>query len=177
MMAHIQRTFVHDGCVLATKNQASQVFGIYAGLQCVTNATCALIKSEKQCQSSSETGQLDEILQSGHTLYEKIGKQGLLLPTDIPRYLNIHGTNYNITERKSHIGSFISPQKEFGLVTINMLHSAFTKYCHFLLCIQDSTVAVIHGQNDFYYVFDPHSRNISGFLLWMVLLCYCVSCC
>ena len=61
-MDSIQRAFLHDGCVVATNNQASQVFGIYAGLQCVANATCALIKSVKKCPSSWETQQLDEIL-------------------------------------------------------------------------------------------------------------------
>ena len=86
-----------------------------------------------------------------------------MLPSDIPKYLNIHGTNYNIKERKSHIGSFNCPQEEFGVVTINMLHPIFMKYEHLLLCIQDSTVAVIHMQNGFCYLFDPHSRNISGF--------------
>ena len=92
-----------------------------------------------------------------------IGKQGLLLPSDIPKYLNIHGTKYNIKERKLYIGSFICSQEEFGVVTIKMLHPTLIKYKHFLLCIQDSTVAVIHAQNGFYYLFDPHSRNITGF--------------
>ena len=126
--------------------------GQNSGLQCVANATCALIKSLKQCPSVWGTGELNEVLHTGNTLYDTIGKQGLLLPSDIPKYLNIHGTNYNNVERKSHIGSFLGAQEEFRLVTINMLNHIFMKYQHFLLCVQDSTVAVIHACNDFYYL-------------------------
>ena len=128
-----------------------------------SNATCASIKSVKQCPSIWGTGELNEVLQTGNTLCETIGKQGFLLPSDIPMYLNIHGTNYNTVERKSHIGSFLGAQEEFRLVTINMLNHIFMKYKHFLLCVQDSTVAVIHACSDFYYLFDPHSRSSAGF--------------
>ena len=37
------------------------------------------------------------------------------------------------------------------------------KYQHFLLCVQDSTVAVIHACNGFYYLLNSHSRNSAVF--------------
>ena len=135
----LQRTFLHDGCVIATFSQASDRFGQHARLHCVANSVCTLIKSVKQCPSSWSIIQLNEILESDHTLYEMTGKQEMLLLSYIPKCLNIYGTNYNIKERKSHIGSFICPQEEFGIVTINMLHPIFMKYEHFLLCICNST--------------------------------------
>ena len=159
----LQKRFQHDSCLQATFDQASGLFGQNSGLQCLTNPTCALIESVKQCSSVSGTGELNEVLQTGNTLYETIGKQGLLLPSDIPKYLNIHGTNYNIVERMSHIGSFLGAQEEFRLVTINMLNHIFIKYKYFLLCVQDSTAAVVHACNGLYYLFDPHSRNSAGF--------------
>ena len=48
----LQRTFLLDGCVIATFSQAPNRFGQHAGLQCVANSVCALIKSVKQCPSS-----------------------------------------------------------------------------------------------------------------------------
>ena len=103
----LQKRFQHDSCLQATFHQASGLFGQTSGLQRIANATCALIKSVKQCPSVWGTWELNEVLQTGNILYDTIGKQGLFLPSDIPKYLNIHSTNYNIVERKSHIGSFL----------------------------------------------------------------------
>ena len=47
----LQKRFQHDSCLWATFHQACGLFGQNSGLQCLANATCALIKSVKQCPS------------------------------------------------------------------------------------------------------------------------------
>ena len=44
-----------------------------------------------------------------------------------------------------------------------MMNDILTESSHFLLCIGDSPICVIHTEVNTYYVYDSHSRNIAGF--------------
>ena len=70
--------------------------------------------------------------------------------------------NYGLVEMQSYIGSFTSGQKDFNIMTIDMLRNVFNEFGDFLLCIGESASAILrHGCT--YYMYDPHSRNSHGF--------------
>ena len=94
-------------------------------------------------------------------LYQYIGKVSRLLPSDIPGYISVEEMNYGLIEMQSYIGSFTYGQKDFNIITIDMLRDVFKEFRDFLLCIGKSASAKLrHGGT--YYTCDPHSRNIHG---------------
>ena len=97
-------------------------------------------------------------------LYTQIGKIGkLLLPSDIPKYITVDAVNYEVHERLSHIGSFTVVNEEFAMKSIDMMNDILTEFSHFLLCIGDTPISVIHTEVNTYYIYDSHSRDIAGF--------------
>ena len=46
-----------------------------------------------------------------------------------------------------------------------MMIDILTEFSHFLLCIGDSVISVIHTVVNTYYLYDSHSRDIAGFLV------------
>ena len=154
---------LHDGCTSGSIHQASQVFdGPGRGLQCAANAVCAILHGLKIFPASWKSSDIDEILHNGYILYQYIGKWGRLLPSDIPEYISVDEMNYGLVEMQSYIGSFTSGQKDFNIMTIDMLRNVFNEFGDFLLCIGESASAILrHGCT--YYMYDPHSRNSHGF--------------
>ena len=154
---------LHDGCTSGSIHQASEIFnGPGRGLQCVTNAVCALLHSAKTDPATWRVYDIDEILHKGYMLYQQIGKTDRLLPSDIPEYITIDKTNYEVNEMQSYIGSFSGCNHDFNVVTIDMLSDVFEEYGHFLFCIGKSASAIFREHNT-YYIYDPHSRNKHGF--------------
>ena len=94
-MAHsVNRTFLHDGCVVESVHQGSHIFnGPGRGLQCVPNALYSLLKSTQKFPNTWTTSVIDEALHRGNMLCTdwKIGK--LLLPSNIPKYITVDGVN------------------------------------------------------------------------------------
>ena len=89
-MAHtVNRTFLHEGCVVGSVHQGSHIFNwLGRGLQCGPNALCSLLKSTQKLPNTWTTSDIDEVLHRGNMLYTQIGKLGkLLLPSDIPKYI------------------------------------------------------------------------------------------
>ena len=112
--------------------------------------------------ASWKSSDIDEILHKGYILYQYIGKLGRLLPSDIPGYISVDEMNYGLVEVQSYIGSLTSGQKDFNIMTIDMLRDVFNEFGNFLLCIGESASAILrHGC--IYYMYDPHSRNSHGF--------------
>ena len=154
---------LHDGCTSSSIHQVSQVFdGPGRGLQCVANAVCAILHGLKIFPASWISSDIDEILHKGHILYQYIGKLGRLLPSDIPGYISVDEMNYGLVEVQSYISSFMSGQKDFNIMTIDMLRDVFNEFGNFLLCIGYASAILRHGCT--YYMYDPHSsRNSHGF--------------
>ena len=50
--------------------------------------------------------------------------------------------------------------EQFNTKTFDSLSNLFSCYTHVLLCIEDSTVSIMHMDDRKYYIFDSHSRNI-----------------
>ena len=157
-----ERFFDHDGCVVGSLHQGSQNFSVGSrGLQCVPMAICSLLKSTEIQPKYWRTSVIDSILQAGNFIYTSIGKSGTLLPTDVPRYIHLHSINNNWI-KISH-RSFTHGCEEFNIKTFDSLSNLFTYYTHMLLCIGDSTVAIMHMDHGKYYIFDSHSRYIEGY--------------
>ena len=134
---------LHDGCTSGSIHQASQVFDEPGrGLQCVANAVCAILHGLKIFPASWKSSDIDEILHKGYILYQYIGKLGRLLPSDIPGYISVDEMNYGLVEVQSYIGSFTSGQKDFNIMTIDMLRDVFNEFGDFLLCIGESASAI-----------------------------------
>ena len=47
--------------------------------------------------------------------------------------------------------------------SIDMMNNILTEFSHFLLCIGDSAISVIHTEVNTYNLDDSHSRDIEGF--------------
>ena len=93
---------LHDGCTSGSIHQASEIFnGPGRGLQCVANAVCALLHSAKTDPATWRVYDIDEILHKGYMLYQQNGKTNWLLPSDIPEYITIDKTNYEVNEMQS----------------------------------------------------------------------------
>ena len=76
-------------------------------------------------------------------LYHQIGKFVRLLPSDIPEYITVDKKNYRLTEMHSYIGLFSSGCQDFNMMTIDMLPDVFRQFHDFLLCIGESTSAIL----------------------------------
>ena len=150
---------------MGSVHQGSHIFnGPGRGLQCVPNALCSLLKSTQKLCNTWTTSDIDEVLHRGNMLYTQIGKIGkLLLPSDIPKYITVDAVNYEVHERLSHIGSFTVVNEEFAMKSIDMMNDILTEFSHFLLCIGDSAISVIHTEVSTYYIYHSHSRDIAGF--------------
>ena len=164
MAKPVSRVFLHDGCVIGSLHQGSHIFtGPGRGLQCVANTLCSLINSTQQPPDTWTTSDIDNILHTEDVLYTQIGKLARLLPSDIPPYICVHSVNYKISEKQSYIGSFTQVKEEFHIKTLESLEDILKQQTHFLTCIGDSAISIIHMPNSKYYIGDLHSRNISGF--------------
>ena len=134
-MAHtVNRTFLHEGCVVGSVHQGSHIFnGPSRGFQCVPNALCSLLKSTQKLPNTWTTSDIDEVLHRGNMLYTQIGKIGKLsLPSDIPKYITVDAVNYEVHERLSHIGSFTGVNEEFAMKSIDMMNDILTEFPQFL---------------------------------------------
>ena len=160
MVHTVNRTFLHNECVVGSVHQGSQS----RGLQCVPNALCDLLKSTQKFPNTWTTSDIDEESHRGNMLYTQIGKIGkLLLPSDMPKQITVDEVIYKVHERQSHIGSFTVVNEEFDMKSIDMMNYILTEFSHFLSCIGDSAISVIHTEVNTYYVYDSHSRDIDGF--------------
>ena len=73
-------------------------------MQCVANAMCALMHSTIMTPNIWLRQHLDHILSNGDTLYQKIGKCGQLLASDIPTYMCMYSCQFKVSEKPSTIG-------------------------------------------------------------------------
>ena len=81
----------------------------------------------------------------------------------MPKYITVDGAKYKVHERQFYIVSFMVVNEEFDMKSIDMINDILTEFSHFLLCIGDSAISVIHTEVNTYYVYDSHSRDIASF--------------
>ena len=120
---------LHDGCTSASIHQASEIFnGPGRGLQCVANAVCALLHSAKHNLLNGECIILMIFYIKVICYINKLVKLTGFLPSDIPEYITIDKTNYEVNEMQSYIGSFSGCNHDFNVVTIDMLTDVFQEF-------------------------------------------------
>ena len=118
-------------------------------MQCVANAVCAPLHSAKAEPAKWRVYDIDEILHKGYVLCQQIGKTDQLLPSDIPEYITIDKTNYEINEMQSYIGSFSGCNHDFNVVTTDILTDVFEEFGDFLFCVGKSASAILHENNTY----------------------------
>ena len=129
-----------------------------------TQCIMYFVEKYKRFPNTWTTSDIDEVLHRGNVLHTQIGKiVKLLLPSDIPKYITVDGVNFKVHERLSHIGSFTVVNEKFDMKSIDMMNDILTDSLHFLLCIGDSAVSVIHAEVNTYDLYGSHSRDNAGF--------------
>ena len=117
---------LHDGCTSGSIHQASKSLMDQVEVYNVLPMQFVLYyMASKSILLHGNQVILDEILHKGYILYQYIGKLGRLLPSDIPGYISVDEMNYGLVEVQSYIGSFTSGQKDFNIMTIDMLRDVF----------------------------------------------------
>ena len=139
---------MHDGCVVGSVHQGSQIFsGPGRGPQCVPSALCSLLKRTQKFPNTWTTSDIDEVLHRGNMLYTQIGKKvNYYYQVICQKYITVDGVKYKVHEGQSHIGSFTVVNEEFDMKSIDMMKGILTEFSHFLLCIRDSAISVIHTE-------------------------------
>ena len=144
------------------------VFGSYAGRQCVAMSLCALIyNSNKQITESQD---LIQIMNIGNELYGALSRltgQSYLLLTELPTMVAISNTNYQLEFSEcysSYLHSSAFNENIPSVMPLNCaLHSLIQDgYNSFLLTIASNTVAVYINPSGVFKVFDSHARDLFG---------------
>ncbi|GFO00457.1 hypothetical protein PoB_002696200 [Plakobranchus ocellatus] len=107
---------------------------------------------------------LDQLLKHGDWLSINYGRRDECpLISEIPNAVWLDGRQYEIKIGSSEYGSFESADFPFD---VHRLEHLLKKYKYFIITIGNRnpaySCAIIVGDNEFYYVFDPHSRNEKG---------------
>ena len=143
-------------------SQSSDIFdGIGRGLQCVPNSVMSLLYNKYKPCDSWKPIDLDQVLKSGHILYNSIGKYTTLLVSEIPRYIKLYEGIYLLNFQTCALGHIFEDNTTINSVKFSKLSNLFSKFKYFLLILSDSCVSIVND-NDTFWVFDPHSRNEEG---------------
>ena len=70
----------------------------------------------------------------------------------MPKYITVDGVKYKVHERQSQIGSCTVVNEEFDMKAIDMMNHILTEFSHFLLCIGDGAISVIHTEVNMYMI-------------------------
>ena len=81
----------------------------------------------------------------------------------MPKYITADRVKYKVHERQSHIGSFTVVNEKFDMKSIDTMNDILTEFSHFLSCIGDNAISVIHTEVNTYYIYDSHIRDIASF--------------
>ena len=102
-----------------------------------------------------ETLDLDKILKDGDNLYEHIGLNKFLLISDLPQQC----FNFDIKPLSSYCGTVDRKVTQCPFYSLSDAVKDIDKFC--FMTFECYTIAIIkHTQ--YFYVFDPHSRNDCG---------------
>ena len=153
---------LHNGIILSRLHQSSPIFVVPGqGLQCVANCIISLIYHKHFNCANWKLIDIKNILYSGNILYNSIGKFTTILVSDLPKYIKLYKTIYNIQEVNSVIGNIYLDNPIVKGISFDKLESVIVKYKYTILILGSSALSIIYSNNIF-YTFDPHKRNTYG---------------
>ena len=153
---------LHNGIISSRLHQSSPIFvGPGQGLQCVANCIISLIYHKHFNCANWKLIDIKNILYSGNILYNSIGKFTTILVSDLPKYIKLYKTIYNIQEVNSLIGNIYLDNPIVKGISFDKLKSVIVKYKYMILILGSSALSIIYSNNIF-YTFDPHKRNTYG---------------
>ena len=136
------------------------------GRQCLPNCLIACTVTAVQKPSTWTTDTMDYILHEGDNLYQHIDAgHDFLLPTDLPTCVHVCNKIFNIVRGKEAFGTFtqnLHKTRNMLSVLCTFIQTTATSA---LICLGDqsgSSAITVLSQDTSMYIFDPHSRNISG---------------
>ena len=124
---------LHNGIISSRLHQSSPIFvGPGQGLQCVANCIISLIYRKHFNCANWKLTDIKNILYSGNILYNSIGKFTTILVSDLPKYIKLYKTIYNIQEVNSLIGNYLDNPIVKG-ISFDKLESVIVKYKYMIL--------------------------------------------
>ena len=136
------------------------------GRQCLPNCLIACTVTAVQKPSTWTTDTMDYILHEGDNLYQHIDAgHDFLLPTDLPTCVHVCNKIFNVVRGKEAFGTFtqnLHKTRNMLSVLCTFIQTTATSA---LICLGDqsgSSAITVLSQDTSMYIFDPHSRNISG---------------
>ena len=136
------------------------------GHQCLPNCLITCTVTAMQEPSTWTTDTMDYILHEGDNLYQHIDAgHDFLLPTDLPTRVHVCNKIFNVVRGKEAFGTFTQNLHKTRNMLSVLCTFIQTTETSALICLGDqsgsSTITVL-SQHTSMYIFDPHSRNISG---------------
>ena len=136
------------------------------GHQWLPNCLIACTMTAVHKTSTLTTDTMDCILHEGDNLYQHIDAgHDFLLPTDLPTCVHVCNKIFNVVRGKEAFGTFThNLQKTRNILSVLCTFIQTTETSA-LICLGDqsgSSAVTELSQDSSMYIFDPHSRNISG---------------
>ena len=136
------------------------------GHQCLPNCLIACTVTAVQKPSTWTTDTMDYILHEGDNLYQHIDAgHDFLLPTDLPTCVHVCNKIFNVVRGKEAFGTFTQNLHKTRNMLSVLCTFIQTTETSALICLGDqsgSSAITVLSQDTTMYIFDPHSRNISG---------------
>ncbi|GFO32901.1 hypothetical protein PoB_005940600 [Plakobranchus ocellatus] len=134
------------------------------GRQCIFNSIASFIFNEGKNVQTWLPKDLDQLLKHGDWLSVNYGRRvECPLISKIPNTVWLNERQHEIKIGSSGYSSFESADFPFD---VHRLEHLLKKYMYFIITIGNSnpaySCAIIFGDNELCYVFDPHGRNEKG---------------
>ena len=150
-------TYVIEKVIYGSYHKGDQRFGNTAGVQCACNSLYALCWSQIKKVNSWNTSDLDHILTKGDKFYKTLNTFDMLSVEDLPRFVKMYDQNVQIEflELETKLARLSDGDPFLRNIIPNSDNVLF------LLFMGGNTTAIMSLQN-FFYVFDSHSRDERG---------------
>ncbi|XP_064645914.1 uncharacterized protein LOC135499178 [Lineus longissimus] len=152
-------------------HQGSSIFPDFSrGRQCIPNAMTAILYQHIKSVNQWIMDDIHNILYIGDELYRHVrmtNPHDLLRPDDLPKVILLKQKYTSIKYSTSFIGSMNGNDNgvEYSLETaLNLALESGDNNASCIICIKDSSIAIIKSSHDDFYLFDSHARNTSGLL-------------
>ena len=136
------------------------------GGQCLPNCLIACTMTAVQKPSTWTTDTMDYILHEGDNLYQHIDTgHDFLSPTDLPTCVHVSNRIFNVVRGKEVFGTFTENLQKKRLILSVLCAFIQTTETSALICLGDqsgSSAVTVLSQDSSMYIFNSHSRNISG---------------
>lgn len=145
------------------------------GRQCVTNCISFLMKSFLKKIDDFDTQDMNFVLITGDTLYQKLCSEGeshdLLHFSDIPKFILFQSFCFTVYGKKSYVGTMCREGGIDGVglsleSSLNLVSSLARQEVSLLLTFHSAAIAIkYYKTTGAFYVFDSHSRGMDGICL------------